>query len=193
MIKAVIFDCFGVLITDVFGVIVQELQANAPEKAAELLELVRAANYGAIDRSEFNEQVAAVLGITPEQYLKRATDGEAKNMALLDYILELRKQYKIGVLSNVSRDGFWHRFTHEEADKYFDAVVLSGEIGFAKPDAEAFEITADRLGVRLDECVMVDDRENYCDAARLLGMQSALYTSLAALKASLANADIITR
>ena len=38
-----------------------------------------------------------------------------------------------------------------------DAVLLSGEIGYEKPDEEAFRIAADTLGVPMNDCVMVDD------------------------------------
>ena len=39
----------------------------------------------------------------------------------------------------------------------FDAVVLSGDVGLAKPDMRIFALTADRLGVAPAECVFVDD------------------------------------
>jgi putative hydrolase of the HAD superfamily len=39
----------------------------------------------------------------------------------------------------------------------FDAVVLSGEVGLAKPDVRIFRLTADKLGVATTECVFVDD------------------------------------
>ncbi|MDO4928913.1 MAG: HAD-IA family hydrolase [Corynebacterium sp.] len=40
---------------------------------------------------------------------------------------------------------------------YVDAVVLSGEIGYAKPDAEAFAAAATAIGIVPNDCVMVDD------------------------------------
>src|SRR6185369_3482431 len=98
-----------------------------------------------------------------------------KDLELLEYIAELRTQYKIGMLSNIGRGGLERRFAPGELDRYFDVVVVSGDIGYAKPEAEAYEITADRLGVRLDECVFTDDREGYCEAARGVGMQAISY------------------
>ncbi len=62
--------------------------------------------------------------------------------------------------------------------KHFDTVVVSGEIGYAKPEPEAYEITADRLGVRLDACVFTDDREHFCEAARAVGMQAIHYQNV---------------
>jgi HAD superfamily hydrolase (TIGR01509 family) len=56
--------------------------------------------------------------------------------------------------------------------------VSSGEIGYAKPEPEAYEIVAQRLGVRLDECVFTDDRADFCEAARAVGMQAIEFTGL---------------
>ncbi len=36
---------------------------------------------------------------------------------------------------------------------FFAAVVVSGELGFAKPDTRAFAAAADAVGVRLEEVV----------------------------------------
>jgi HAD superfamily hydrolase (TIGR01509 family) len=77
------------------------------------------------------------------------------------------------------------RFQLSELADLFDVVVASGDIGYAKPEAAAYEITADRLGVRLDECVFVDDREPYCEAARGVGMQAIVYRDFAQFQAEL--------
>jgi HAD superfamily hydrolase (TIGR01509 family) len=39
----------------------------------------------------------------------------------------------------------------------FDVVVISGEVGMRKPDAEIYRLTADRLGLDPRVCVFVDD------------------------------------
>jgi HAD superfamily hydrolase (TIGR01509 family) len=78
------------------------------------------------------------------------------------------------------------RFGTEELGRYFDVAVASAEIGYAKPEAQAYEITADKLGVELTECVFTDDRGEYCEGARGLGMQAILYENLEQFKAELA-------
>jgi putative hydrolase of the HAD superfamily len=67
-----------------------------------------------------------------------------------------------------------------------NVALTSGDIGFAKPEARAYETVAAQLGVRTDECVMVDDRELCCTGAVETGMQAILYTSLAGLRQKLA-------
>jgi len=40
---------------------------------------------------------------------------------------------------------------------FVDVVVVSGDVGTAKPDRRIYELTADRLGLAPGECVFVDD------------------------------------
>jgi HAD superfamily hydrolase (TIGR01509 family) len=178
MIKAVIFDCFGVILTDALSVIVSEVRERDPEGADDIRGLVHASNKGLIDSNDSNKQIAKIMGLEFEKYQQQIRDGELKDQRLLEYIRELKKTYKIGMLSNISESGIHKRFTDEELQTHFDAVVVSGEIGYAKPEPEAYEIVAQRLGVRLEECVFTDDKLEFCEAARGVGMQAILYENL---------------
>jgi putative hydrolase of the HAD superfamily len=51
-----------------------------------------------------------------------------------------------------------------------DELVLSCEVGAAKPAPEIFRAALDRLGVPAERAVLVDDQESYCAAARALGL-----------------------
>ncbi len=42
-------------------------------------------------------------------------------------------------------------------DELFDTVVLSGQVGMAKPDKRIYRLTAARLGLATSDCVFVDD------------------------------------
>lgn len=181
MVKAIIFDCFGVLVEDALAALCQELP---PEKRQEAVGLMHAAHHGMLQSTDSNEQIAALLGMKLPAYQQAIRDGEIKNYPLLEYIAELHRKYKTAMLSNVSKGGITRRFTPLELS-YFDTVVASGEVGYAKPEAEAYELTADRLGVRLEECVFTDDREQYCEAARGVGMQAILYKDFTQFRAEL--------
>lgn len=55
-----------------------------------------------------------------------------------------------------------------------DAVVLSFEVGVAKPDAGIYLTALERLRVAPDEAVFVDDQAAYCDGATTVGMSAYL-------------------
>jgi putative hydrolase of the HAD superfamily len=55
-----------------------------------------------------------------------------------------------------------------------DAIVLSFEVGVAKPDAGIYRAALDALGARPEEAVFVDDQAAYCEGAEALGIRSFL-------------------
>ena len=60
----------------------------------------------------------------------------------------------------------------------FDAVVLSGEVGVAKPDPAIFQLTARLLEVAPAECVFVDDLAVNARGAAGAGMVGVRHTSV---------------
>jgi epoxide hydrolase-like predicted phosphatase len=51
-----------------------------------------------------------------------------------------------------------------------DELVLSCEVGVAKPDPKIYAVALDRLGVAAERAVLVDDQASYCASARGIGM-----------------------
>ncbi len=188
MIRAIIFDCFGVLITDALQAIRDKAGARDAAAVREISDIVAANSRGLIEPTESNERIAAILGITSSELRAMVAAGEAKNRVLMTYIQTLRSQYKTAMLSNIAGSSLRKRFEPDELEQHFDVVVASGDIGYAKPEPEAYQWVADSLGVRCDECVFIDDRTLFCDGAISVGMQTILYTNFAQFKRELAKA-----
>jgi putative hydrolase of the HAD superfamily len=182
MIKAVIFDCFGVLTTDTW----KEFTATLPQsQKASATSLNHAYGAGAMTKPEFLQAVQDLTGKQPK-YVDNMLDNEtAKNSELLAYIKELGKSYKIALLSNVATNWIRDYFLTAEEQAMFHTMVFSFEIGTTKPDPRMFQSVAERLKVSPGECVMVDDVERYCAAAENLGMKSICYQNFNQMKAEL--------
>ncbi len=104
-------------------------------------------------------------------------DGFAVEPPLLTVVREVRGRGVLtGLLSNA--DGLWA--PPQEWDGLFDAVVISGEVGMAKPSAEIYELTAERLGLPVGECVFVDDLAINVRGAAAAGMVGVHHTSVSA-------------
>lgn len=56
------------------------------------------------------------------------------------------------------------------AGRMVDVVVLSGDVGIAKPERRVFEIVAERLGVPLSACIFIDDSVHNVRGAAAAGM-----------------------
>jgi len=185
VVKAVIFDCFGVLIMPGRTLLYQSF----PQFSTEINDLERQSDYGMISRCDFNNSVSKLVGITPENVESKYYDVNVRNKEALDWIRELKSSgnYKIGLLSNVG-SGWLNDFLIEsERSELFDAVVLSSDVGMIKPDVEIFELMAARLGVDPFECVMVDDLSSNIDGATCADMQGIVFSSTAQAKTELDN------
>lgn len=184
MIKGIIFDCFGVVITDTLEAAYTSLGGDFQKDLPKIKAILFATDKGQIPSSQ--PAVAELLGVSTSTYATAISSGRQVNHDLLDYINnDLRKKYKTAMLSNVARGRLPQIFGDGFLEKYFDEVVASGDIGYAKPEPEAYEIVADRLGVRLDECVFIDDRPEYIDGATGVGMKTILFSSTKQLKREL--------
>jgi putative hydrolase of the HAD superfamily len=75
---------------------------------------------------------------------------------------------RTAVLSNA--EGLEADTLQQELRDHFDAVVLSGLVGFGKPDLRIYLLTAERLGLTPEQCVFVDDLPTNVQAAVRAGM-----------------------
>ena len=177
MIRAVIFDCFGVL----YGGSIEVLMASSPpDRRAELEDINKQSDYGYISRQEVITEVARLSEQTPAQINALLEQAHVRNSELIAMIHTLRQRHpaiKVGLLSNVGSDTIERLFTPDELRELFDAVVLSYAEHVAKPSREAFELAADRLGVSPGQCVMIDDRLDNCSGAEAAGMHAILHTA----------------
>jgi epoxide hydrolase-like predicted phosphatase len=186
MIKAIIFDCFGVFIGNPYKVRVQELEHTDPAKAVIMHDINRASDRGYLTPQESAEQMAELIGTTTEQFLAEQIKGEIRNEALVSYVKALRPDFKLAMLSNISsRESLNTRFEPGQLDELFDVVVASGDIGSIKPEPLIYQTTLDQLGVLPEEAVMIDDIYEFCEGAKAIGIQAIQYNSFTQATADL--------
>jgi putative hydrolase of the HAD superfamily len=174
VIKAIVFDCFGVLAEDGWLPFKRRYIGSNQKLADEIADLGKQNEYGIIGNNQYFERAAELIGIEEGQ-LRAAVGARVPNEELFLYIKQnLKDSYKIGLMSNASYDVLHELFLPEQAD-VFDASVLSFESRLVKPDPRMFELMAGRLGVEEDQCIFVDDVERYCAAAEQVGMISIHY------------------
>ncbi|MGF7030929.1 beta-phosphoglucomutase [Paenibacillus mucilaginosus] len=62
---------------------------------------------------------------------------------------------------------------------FFDAVADGNQIRRSKPDPEVFLLAAEKLGLRAEQCVVVEDAEAGIEAALAAGMKAAAVSAAA--------------
>jgi len=96
--------------------------------------------------------------------------GDQIDMELIRFIRARKTETKMGLLSNgwPSTRSFiderWHI-----AD-IFDDMVISAEVGLAKPDQRIYQLALDRLGVEAEQTIFIDDFDENIQGARDLGI-----------------------
>lgn len=88
---------------------------------------------------------------------------------------------RLALLSNAGAD-FGSYLRHGGLADLFEVVVVSGELGVIKPDAEIFRHTARELGVPLEALVFVDNKQANVDGAAAVGITAHLFTGADALR-----------
>ncbi len=185
MIKDIVFDFGGVLIEIDTPQAIKRFKALGLVNAEEYLNSYQqigtfyALENGDITADEFIDDLSVLCN-------RRISYEEANNAWLgfivrvqtecLDFIQQLRPQYRLSVLSNTNPflQG-WARskdFTTEgkSLDDYFDSLFLSYRMNCSKPGEDIYRKMLLQGGMKAEEVLFIDDSSKNLDTASRLGI-----------------------
>ena len=184
-IKNIVFDFGGVIVNLCRETAVKKFVEIGVANADELLDayhqtgLFLEAEDGTLTAEEFRVKLSAVAGkeLTYEQVFQ-GWFGFVTDVPLyrLDYLLELKKKYKLYILSNTNPYIMgWARSTDftpagRPLDDYVDKIYTSYEIKQVKPERGIFEYMIQDAGLLPQETLFVDDGSANIEMAKELGM-----------------------
>jgi epoxide hydrolase-like predicted phosphatase len=190
-IRALIFDIGGVLVRTEDRRPRGEYARRLGLTYQELDELVfnggtsAQAAVGAVSAEQHWEGVLAELNLPAEELpnLQSAFwGGDRLDTELVKYIQTLRPRYRTALLSNGwSHLRQWIENTWKIAEA-FDEVLISAEVGAAKPDPRVYHLALERLGVSPAEALFIDDFIENVEGARAVGMHAILFRSPAQMR-----------
>lgn len=93
-------------------------------------------------------------------------------------------------LSNWPAETFPHARARFDFLKWFDGIVISGEVGLKKPDAGIYQLLLERYGIEPSTSLFIDDVPENLAAAEALGLNGLLFTSAGQLRNDLARFDL---
>ncbi|MGB9586442.1 MAG: HAD family hydrolase [Anaerolineales bacterium] len=187
-IQAIIFDLGGVLLRTEDYAPRLELAASFHMDEKELEKLVffspsaMRATVGEISAQEHYREIARVLGCPLEKinlFQEQFFLGDRLDTTLINFLINLRKDYKIGLLSNAWDDLRFLLKTHFNILDIFDKAIISAEVGLMKPDPRIYQLAVEQLGVSLINTIFVDDMPENVAAAQSLGMNAIRFQSSA--------------
>lgn len=163
-IKAILFDMVGVLLfvkKDFIPSTRDEINASNIEKL-----------YNHIDDQKLLEDINKELKLSDYE-LKKAL-GQIplkfkKYDKLWNILSELKKKYGLAVINNGNALAmrYWNKFFDFSI---FDCFVNSAQERIKKPDQRIFLLTCNKMKVKPEECIFMDDSLENVIAAKKLGM-----------------------
>jgi len=70
---------------------------------------------------------------------------------------ELKEHYKLAMITNGAIDIQRDKINGSNLADFFDPIIISGELGFGKPNPKLFQMALERLSVSPDQTVMIGD------------------------------------
>ncbi|MBN1283890.1 MAG: HAD family phosphatase [Anaerolineae bacterium] len=186
-IKALFFDVGGVLLrAGRTQNLIAELETGPEDPDDAIASVLWGAAWekyqvGQCTDEEYHRAVAEALDMEypgeVTDFIRWFYDGEFLDEDVVALAKRLRRRYKVGIVSNAGE--FRRRQLHErfgmDAGEIFDDLVVSYEIGVAKPDLEFYRVVCERLGATPEEAVFIDDSAPHVKAAMRLGMHGIVF------------------
>ncbi|XP_055618391.1 N-acylneuraminate-9-phosphatase isoform X2 [Toxorhynchites rutilus septentrionalis] len=96
------------------------------------------------------------------QLYSRWTDYRTRYLApsadIISMLQTLRHRYLLGIISNGSSAGQWEKIDRLALSRFFDCILVSADLPWAKPDRNIFNAACHYLGVQPEECAMIGDK-----------------------------------
>jgi len=176
--SAIVFDLGQVLIPFDYKIFVDKVNRHKDgigeqflEKYNRNYEVHRELERGKLSEKEFIAQMLEYLdhNIDSETFCRYWSDIFSLNQNVIALLPELKKNYKLYLLSNTNSIHKKHGYQDYEFLKQFDKLFLSYEVGFIKPEEEIYRTVEKVSGFPSEAHIFIDDVKEYVDAAISIG------------------------
>jgi HAD superfamily hydrolase (TIGR01509 family) len=125
-------------------------------------------------RAKSFPEFAKEIRMFHERWIETLGEPIEENVALLRRLRASGKP--VYALSNFAHETFALAERNHDFLSEFDDRIISGHVGFAKPDAGIYEILFKRAGRRPSELLFIDDSPANVRASEALGMPAIHFT-----------------
>jgi putative hydrolase of the HAD superfamily len=188
--KGLLLDFGGVITTDFFASIDDHLQRfGLPRGRFRQLvttdpagrALYHRIERGEISQAAFERELAGLLGVDPGGLVGGMLAGLQPDQRIVQAAARARAAgIRVGVITNSGGTEPIDPYAGYHLHERYDAVIVSGEVGIRKPNPAIYLVAADKLGLPVGVCVLVDDVAANLAPAAELGMATIHHTDSAA-------------
>jgi epoxide hydrolase-like predicted phosphatase len=177
VIKAIIFDYFGIISSDEYW---QSIKADKSMEE-DFRGLSYDVNLGKLHWIDFVTQIAKSTGQSPDEIATLYKD-QRLNPQVLAFINQLHKDYKTALLTNAHHEFLRPVIAKFHLERLFNEIVISSEVGMLKPNPAIFQYLLTKLGVSAGEAIFIDDIPQNSQAAAAIGLHAIIYKDFGQMK-----------
>lgn len=182
MIKAIVFDFSGVISEEGYDNWLKKNTVDYKENNNRYLLIAKEGDKAVLPIEKYLSRLSKETGVQPKNIWPSMRKEFILRKDMISFILKLKENYKIGLLSNFPKGWLQIILKEEKIYNYFNAITISSELHIAKPDLRIFFDILNKLGILSDEAVFIDDKKENVIAANNIGIKGLLFTSLINLK-----------
>lgn len=200
-IKVIFFDIGGVLlhihpdkmishISDITGITYEKVKSSFPEKGHDIYE------KGKMTSDEWFQTFKSALpnnsGLTEKEFWVAWAMILGKESKVIDFLIELKKYYKIWLLSNTNPKHIQDELDNKYVfPKLVDGSIYSYDVGLRKPHKLIYVKACELAKVNPVESIFIDDLIENIDGAEKVGIKGIHYKGIEKLNKSLKQLGII--
>ncbi|MGN1039891.1 MAG: HAD family hydrolase [Candidatus Fimimonas sp.] len=177
-----LFDCFGVVVSDVSQLWMEKHFTQEQQKHIRA-EVFRKVDCGQLSFRRSMEILAEMAGISTQQTLREWDDCLHLTNGIKQVLDDLRQQGNtVALLSNASNEYVDFLFSRYDLHKHFDKLFVSSYYGCAKPDKEFYSVALNGFSQKFDAIFFTDDNPDFLVGLEELGITPVLFVGLENLK-----------
>jgi putative hydrolase of the HAD superfamily len=182
--KAVIFDFFGVICSEVAPFwLAKHLSKSEAMKVKATT--VNDADIGKLSQEELFSVLSQMTKIPPDIIEREWFSYANINAEHVNFLKEISQNYQIGLLTNSPAPFVRSIMSENCLNDLFDSIVVSSEVGYAKPEHRIYDIMLSQLSISPKDALMIDDNPDNISGAAAIGMAGIVFISNSQIKAAL--------
>ena len=194
MIKNIIFDLSEVIISGYYGVgnLMEkryQISAEEFEKQKDIhIDLFLDSMRGKLTEEEYVRELIkgtnwSIHGFELKELIRENLNIPVKGT--MDIIKKLKGDYKLILLSDHVREWVDYILENNKELSIFDEIFFSYELGKLKSDPNTFKLVLEKLGIKENETILIDDSKKNIDMAKEQGINGILFINAEQLKQKL--------
>lgn len=182
--ELIIFDCFGVITSEVYKVWLKKFFSE--EEMDNITQnIMIKGDKGEITNEETFQRLGDMIGKTGEEVLSEWLKITQINEDVIELIKQLKKQYRVALLSNAPTDLINEVLSRIDTNVLFDNMIISSQVNMIKPNKEIYELLLSNMNVAPEKSIFIDDSIENVNAAKELGITGILFKNAEQLKKEL--------